>query len=343
MDTPDWLRASIEKHVRDRYLERGIHLAVSLTDRCPLKCSNCIVSAVHGTRVDIEKSLRLADRIIEELRVPGNEITTLTFTGGEAPLAKAAFSRLGTDAAQLGIRCALITSGYWASTLDRGRRFLEAHNFIGHVTVSIDRFHLDDLALSIPLNAVGAALGLGLEVKIRVTLSEGSSPHDAAISQVMETYPSLIETQAIVNGGRAREGGLSELRDDQILSQCFTSGPHIDHLGKILPFCSNIIYIGEPHALDLGNIFNIPVGALAGLYREHALLNTVKVLGWDYVRNQAGIVQAGGVELRCQGGCRQCELVMSDSAARDALTAWVSAGCATQTSRDAIAWINSPA
>lgn len=331
----------VEAEVKRRFFQKKVHIAVSLTDKCPLRCDHCIVSAVYGGKVDIELSIKIANRILEEIAIPKNRIGAISFTGGEAPLARSAFKILGTGAAQAGVKCALITSGYWAPSPAKADQFLVVNNFLRQLTISIDRFHQEYLNLGTALNAVDAGVRAGLVTSIRFSRYRNDPESDELFNEIRSKTDVDIEIQHMVGGGRAG-GDLPDdfvPDDDQVLSQCFSSGPHIEFNGDMLPCCSNIIHLTNDHPLRIGNILETPVGEMLDPYFSNQILKTLRVFGWDHVASEAGIKIASGIELACHGGCRQCEAALSDEVSLASIDRWQASGMCSTSARAAESWI----
>jgi MoaA/NifB/PqqE/SkfB family radical SAM enzyme len=299
------------------------------------------VSAPLGGKGDYSASNILADRIISEIEHPGHNISAISFTGGESPLAADAFRKLGNKAVSQGIYCALITSGYWATSIEKARKFLNDYGFLKHVTLSIDRFHLEYLPIRIPLTAIEACQEKGIKVSVRLTRHRDDVESDALQEKLKSLVDCDIEVQHIVGGGRA-EDNLSNgfiPFDEQVLSQCFTTGPHIDFDGALLPCCSNIIHVSSDHLLKLGNIFDIPVGDIVKTYNSNRLLKVIKVFGWDLVSSESGAQTANGINMACHGGCRQCEAAMRDSLALERIETWLSSERSADVARYVDDWV----
>ena len=339
----DDYRAKVESEVLKRFNQSKAHIAVSLTDKCPLRCKHCIVSAVHGGRVDLISARKLAKRIEDELLTDNHRIGMISFTGGEAPLARDSFKSLGQAARDSGVKTALITSGYWASTDKSALAFLDNHSFLDKLTVSIDRYHQEYLSVDVALNAIKAANSARLPSSVRLSRQRIDPQSDDLIKYIESQVENEIEIQFLVDGGRAENEVPDDFvaDDDQVLSQCFTTGPHIDYDGSMLPCCSNLIHIERDHSLRLGNVFDMPLGKMLDRYYENQLLTTLRIFGWDYIRDEVGIAYASGLDLACHGGCRQCAAVLGDGDANRKLTNWAKSDSPADAASLAQQWVAS--
>lgn len=284
----------------------GSHLAVSLTNNCPLRCSHCIVSAVHAGTDTSERPRKLASRIGASLSNLKGRIKVLTFTGGEAPLAGDAFVSLGKHANSLGIHTALMTSAYWARNEKAATDFVRRHSFLNTVTISVDRHHIAHLPLSFSRNAVSALLAAGKSVSVRATLDtfDPASEDQLLLKELRSTFPCLIETQSTRMLGRAAtlEGVTS--RDEVPFSQCLSDGPHIDHEGVVLPCCSDLVAVSQPHCLVLGNVLQEQLEDIYERMLTNFLLSFIRLYGLDSAYASIGLASG------CEHPCHKCSTLV---------------------------------
>lgn len=330
---------SIESLIRRRGRSHRYHLAISLTNNCPLKCEHCIVSALHGGIDKSGRPMELASTLITQLRDTAGRISALTFTGGESSLAPDAFAALGTAASEIGIQCGLISSGYWATTEAKAASFLEKYRFVERLTISVDEQHQKWLPLSHAVNAIRAAQDLNIAASVRLTGEKHEQAYISIKREIETHFGPIIEHQSRVAGGRASDTPEHSAYEDSFLSQCLTSGPHIDFDGRVLPCCSNIIDIGEPTILDLGNVFETPLVSILDLQEERALDRVIRVWGWDYIVDKLAISPEQKCELGAMGGCRQCAKIMKSSELQKLVEEWLDKPQAGHVARLADGWL----
>lgn len=308
------IEESVSDLIRRRYSQTKHHLALSLTNNCPLKCAHCITSALHGGRDRSPTAERLAHWMVSGMAAARDRLSMITFTGGESPLADVAFSMVGEEAARQGIKCALITSGFWSKDITAGVSFLQKHPFILYLTVSIDRHHLEWLPLEVPISAIESAKKVGIPCSIRFTGNISNNDDINLYNHIKSTSDVSVEFQSIVSAGRASDTGADVEEDyiDTATSQCFSTGPHIESDGSINPCCSNLINAGRQNPLSNGYIWDKSLNDVLDYFEKDDLLRVLKVWGWDYVRECIGVSEVAGQNLQLMGGCRQCGKIMAD-------------------------------
>lgn len=299
------------------------HIAVSLTNHCPLQCRHCIVDALHASYDRSIKTLELSEWLENGLEENKDIISFLSFTGGESSLADLAFDRVGRKAKLLNIPCGLITSGYFAKSVDDASKFFHKYDFIKKITISMDEYHAEFLPISFCLNALHAAKKLNIYISIRYTGSVDSEFYKNLINTVTPLFGDIIEKQKIVRSGRAIDfDEIAEFDESNILSQCLSDGPHINYNGDILPCCSNIISNKDNKLLSFGNIINTSLNQALSLMNHHRLLKIIRVYGWDHIVDNIKIIE-NDKKIKGCGACQQCELINNDKIYSAVVDYWV--------------------
>src|SRR5467141_1816475 len=123
------------------------------TLRCPLECQHCIVDSNPRRQETIE--LGLLERLIEEANELG--VSTIGFTGGDPFIRRSELLRATTRAIELGMRVVVISSAFWAKSLQEARRVLEPFSKLYMLGLSTDGYHQRFTSLDHIRNAIRAA------------------------------------------------------------------------------------------------------------------------------------------------------------------------------------------
>lgn len=308
---------------------RKWHVALSLTKNCPLACRHCIVSATRGSYDRSPETVAMTEWVLNGLISSAERLSALTFTGGESPLADVAFQTLGEAARSRGVPCGLITSGYFAKSLEAANEFFRRYVFISSLTVSFDEFHEEFLPTSFGLNALRAAKANGVTVSARHSGEFNGAYYRKLQSLLFPEFGDILENQALVFGGRA-EALVASGAESVVLSQCPSDGPHVSANGDILPCCSTIIHHDKNECLSLGNIDSVSFSAMLDRMDSYPLLKIIRVWGWDHVVDNVPELLEGKPLLKNLGGCGQCESITCNSSSAKLVNAWMQGSIGAQ-------------
>lgn len=148
-------------------------LTILGTYKCTAACENCC----FGSNPHLTKRLGLEDIlafISEGAESPDAEI--VVFSGGECFLLREDLVVAVAHATDLGLRTRCVTNGYWAKSLDHGRKRLRALREAGlcELNISTGDFHQEWVAQETVINAACLSVELGMEeTLVVVELREG--------------------------------------------------------------------------------------------------------------------------------------------------------------------------
>ncbi len=189
----------------------GREFAIMLSRRCNLTCRHC----------GIESSPQVRDRMPREdaerfiVEAAGLEdFRKVTFTGGEPTLLAADLEYLIGLCTSLGLATRIVTNGHWASTHQRGMRFLGKLKDAGlsELNFSADRFHLEFM----PAERLRTALDCSRELGYARIVSFVSNADRHPFDEFSDLYG--IDSEQLIDLRPALEKGvsLSALKDDHI-------------------------------------------------------------------------------------------------------------------------------
>lgn len=155
----------IEAHVARIQSHFGQTLAVSLTNRCPLRCAHCCVAA--GRDVDLTNSL--VDRLCRELGAVCGTVRTISLTGGEPLLMPEVVSAIARASRTHGLSTGVVTSACWAGSRAQAEAVVQTQPDVDSYDISTDIYHLEFVPWDNIRNAFEVARELGKRVIIRLT------------------------------------------------------------------------------------------------------------------------------------------------------------------------------
>lgn len=232
-------------------------LVLNLTQRCPLRCAHCCYRA--GGRATGSMSGDLMRRAIRSAAGAGT-VRTVHFTGGD-PFVLPDLMRSGTAlAAELGLRVAAVTSGWFATTPRRAHDVLRplADAGLSELCVSYDDMHAVFVGSACVQNAMEAAHALGVRGLVSVvvapdSLVDGSSVRRLLSGLIAEGNVKVYEV-ALNTTGRASDDTDMDARAARAAADLVYRGPcrgvlrtvQVLHDGRILPCCGTL-----PPAADM--------------------------------------------------------------------------------------------
>lgn len=314
--------ALARKRIEISLRQKKYHIALSLTNNCPLKCDHCIVSAQFGSFDRSQKVKNLENWVCSGLEIYHDRVSFITFTGGECTLADDAFSNVGAVASKFGINCGLVTSGYFGKTETAARKMLGKYPFIKDITVSFDEFHEKYLPLRFPLNCLRGALDLGLKISARY--SGCSDVYIEKLKSIISPeFGDIIEIQPLVSSGRAEGLNVENKRPELALSNCLSDGPHISANGFILPCCSNIVSRDTNKVLGIGHITSISFGDMIKHLDEMPIMAILKAFGWDHIVDNVPAIKNKIPDISSCSGCDQCQKITHNPVLVDEVGDWL--------------------
>lgn len=146
-------------------------LSLIVTHQCTAACDHCCFSCTPK----IQKSLpiNLAYEAIDSAKQYGT-FKVVVFTGGECFLLKEELDKLVHYSTSQGFRTRCVTNGYWARTYQKAISRLAplVENGLSELNLSTGSFHQEYVPVASILNAIRAALDLGLIVVVTVEETE---------------------------------------------------------------------------------------------------------------------------------------------------------------------------
>ncbi len=293
----------------------GCHLSISLTDRCPLKCTHCIVSSLPSNDFTLDLSIASAKKIASELGDLSKDIRQISFTGGE-PFLVIPQMKLIIDAAnQFSIKTGAVTSAYWANSEHSATKTLLKVVGIDSLTLSYDTYHSEFVTLDNIRNAITASNSMGIKTSIRYCIVP--NPDQKVVEELellRAEFGRIVHTQEVINFGRAeKEIDLLQERSNTVpVLPCLSSGPHIGRDGNVVPCCSALDpHISSSHPLALGNQNMQSLKDIFDNAKRNYLLSHIRLWGFEYLvqllRDHGVFTETNFVS---EGQCSLCAQIM---------------------------------
>ncbi len=160
-------------------------LGLMYSHTCNIACRHCGIESgpKNRNRMDFDFAVDVI-RQAARLRPP---IRTLVFTGGEPLVHRREIEALVEIAADEGLSTRIVTNGFWARDLKRGRRLLHRLRLAGlnELTFSADKFHLEFQPAAVLRNALDLAFELRLGVSVTFVHSD---PEEDALDAFARLY-----------------------------------------------------------------------------------------------------------------------------------------------------------
>jgi len=234
----------------------GLH--VLLTYRCTFRCDHCFVwgspdQTLTFTRAGLHAAL-------EQARALGT-IEGVYFEGGEPFLYYPVLLDGVRAASAAGLHAGIVTNGWWATTADDARVWLEPFaSSLGSLFVSTDELHYGERLSTEAQNAQQACHALGIPVELIVCDLPQGPAHAAR-------HGSMVEGGDIMYRGRAADKLAAQVpaRPWESFDEC----PHesLDDPGRV-----HLDPLGNLHlcqGLVMGNLFEQPLADIVAGYRPH--------------------------------------------------------------------------
>ncbi|MGI6648799.1 MAG: radical SAM/SPASM domain-containing protein [Bacillota bacterium] len=259
------------------------HFSFSLTLACPLSCKHCLVGAGPDqghTTMPFEDAQVYASQM-EELYTCG--VRSIGFTGGEALLASKQVGVISQKAAEAGLVCGIVTSGYFFRDERAIRTLVKKYPGIQVWNLSIDAYHLEFVAKEQIKLAYEVIKSMGLKVDLRLTYHAPATDMDQEILDYLQSFaePDDLSCQKIRKYGRARELDMpGEPENIHWTRPCVTQGVVIRYDGSVAPCCCSLVE-SRLHPFQFGNARE---RKLKDIYRDfmcHPLLQHIRLLGFS--------------------------------------------------------------
>jgi MoaA/NifB/PqqE/SkfB family radical SAM enzyme len=278
-------------YVKSHHALMGL-LIIQVTLLCPLKCEHCNVNAGpdKGSNLDVNNLLtQLGD--FANITPEG----TVFITGGEPFSAKLVLDEILKLCETLNLSTYIITSANWARTLPKALKTLKKYSKIHLLSVSADQWHEDFVPIDYVENAVRAALSLGINVNVALTLTDEFDDYESSLkSRLLDVWDTLhIERTLLRKVGRSQFGAKKNTTN-MLDGYCGRIGaPTITSDGSIIACCSttetNIISqtsLHKNHALKIGHISRTSMSSIKDTLEKDILLKAIRLLGPSWVYKQ---------------------------------------------------------
>lgn len=302
----------------------GYHVAVSLTNRCPLSCAHCVTQS--GPKVSApDLSAEAVDSFLTYVET-NEDVALVSLTGGEVGLLPGTIRHFVERAGRVGIRIGLMTSAFWAKTPAAAERFLDACGPVHLVTLSTDHYHLEFVPLSFIRNAYRACTARGIPTLVRLTIASEPSAGERELEALLRReVGDSLQVQHLVNWGRAADLGLAapdEPGANVPTMPCPTTGPHIMEGGQVIPCCNSLTALEPTHDLVLGDLRQESYAEVWDRSKHDLLLLYIRLFGFHAI--VAELQRLGfGITNTDISPCEVCTRIFADQEMSRAAAAWV--------------------
>jgi len=217
-------------------------LAFLLTDRCNASCGMCCFSCTPHNRTLLDIGL-VKDYIRQAAEL--GTVKSINFSGGEAIMYYDELLECIACAKSYGFRSTLVSNGFWAADMEKGRALLGGLVAEGltDLSLSVDQFHQE----YVPLTSVRNAMRLAEEFHVlsAITLVELRDGFSAAFS-MDALRPLIYGKNLIVYPAFPAGAAVKNIPDDQFIRVCAPDSARcpFDHTftvlfdGSVLMCCS---------------------------------------------------------------------------------------------------------
>lgn len=278
----------------------GDHVALSVTNRCPIKCAHCVSGSGPDTNgADAKLSTGLVDFLVAYQKT-----RLITFTGGEPFDDVSELARLAEICRSLNIHCSAITSAFWAKSQASAQETMERIGPFYALTISTDVYHQRYVPLHFIRNAYLEARRSVPQIKVRLTRPRACSKSDELAAKLAEfVEPEHFEECDLVPYGRADKLSNINLPLSISYGRCPTTGPHVFEGGRLIPCCNSIVALDSTLLLDCGNVIEDATEAVH-TFQNNLFYLVIKTVGFDFIVEYA---RSQGVEFdRFFNSCDFC-------------------------------------
>ena len=302
-------------------------IGFSITTRCPVACSHCIVEA--GPHRREEMSIDDARNWIAQAAVYRNGyIKSAVFTGGEPFFNRALLAGLLDCAISHGLVPAVVTNAFWATSRDRARETLAGLPQIKLLSISTDVYHQRAIPLKHVRNAIGAAQELGVRHNLAVCFEDDADPEflqlKAGLEQIVDDR--LIRLASVFPAGRARKTlkldrqiFLNEPAPGPCLGADF---PTVFPDGRVVGCMALLTELPSAHPLYLGSLKIETLARILDDAETNVALHLMRVWGPSRLVSmlrEAGYEHSLPRKYIKHGHCDLCYALLGDSGLMTAL------------------------
>ncbi|WP_066633687.1 radical SAM protein [Desulfolucanica intricata] len=260
------------------------HLAISITEQCSLKCSHCIVGSGGGGQNRSGLTAEMTRSIARELKVLRQRgVRKISFTGGEPLLAGETLHTLSQAACENDIKTTVVTSAFFAGTLDDSYKEMKKYPFISEWHISSDIFHQKYVSIDNVVNAAQTALMLERKALVRMAAAKPAADADIAhYNWLKNNLPQGVGiiVQPVIKSGRAGELNLSIKTAKVPGWPCITNGMTVRVDGTVSPCCAGLVAVKTGHPFIYENIFAAGLVQVYDSWCEDPLLKLIQAVGF---------------------------------------------------------------
>jgi len=270
---------------------RQVHLLLSYT--CILKCDHCFVCS--GPTAEGTFALSRINEVLDQAKAAGT-VDTIYFEGGEPFLFYPLLIEGIRQARNRGFSVGIVTNGFFATSRENARLFLDpvAELGIADISISDDAFHYENRVDNPARCAFAVAREMGLPASVLAEEPVTSQEPDRSREGSGDLSHSSIMFRGRAAGTLSR---YATLHDGQQFTRCpyedleHPQRLHVDPYGNLL-ICQGI---------SMGNIREHPLAELVNHYRAsaHPVCGPLVRGGPALLAHELGYVSPGGVADAC--------------------------------------------
>lgn len=260
------------------------HIAIQVTDSCPVGCSHCILACNMNNPVRI--STVSLEKALSEWR-NCKDACGVGFSGGEPFLYQDILKQGIALATELGLTTRVTTSAYWAKSLDAAYTCIEALSGLAEIALSIDRYHQKKVPAENILNAIRACTHLGIKVHLQLVQTGEDITED--ILPFSDYLDSLICAEMVTLSSIVPIGRASSIASGQVHYDLGCNGldvPVVMSNGDIWLCCVPCAAKRKDSLFYRGNLDKVSLAAaLDESEADYWLLQCLRAGGPAFIRN----------------------------------------------------------
>ena len=200
-----------------------LSMGLIITNNCPVGCRHCISdNKINSSK---ESPLSILKSRVDKIAA-FNSFEIVTLTGGEPFYVFEKLRKLTAFITKKKLKTSVVTSAYWASSLEKTRSLIQKLSDVGiyAMAISVDQYHLEKIPISNIVNAVTICNEFGIIHSLAVTNSNNKKADDQLIKSIKKLLPpdiakSLrVSNGGLLNAGRAKKNNLCK-KEDQLIKK----------------------------------------------------------------------------------------------------------------------------